>query len=442
MPPSRSHAPETLMADEHGLPPGLFMETVRVYARLAFRVFVRPDASRPRPTPWRILAMLVFLPAFAALEGLHWLALLLDEWLFPGYRSVAVREPVFIVGVPRSGTTFLHRVLARDERRFTWFSLGELVFAPAIVEKRLLAAIARVDRRIGRPLDRLLRWVAGACTGGLHEVHRLALEEPEEDFLLLLPALGCFILVVAFPHDREVADLAYFDARLSPERRARLMGFYRSLVKRHLYAHGPDRTLLSKNVSFTPLLRSLLHAFPDCRLVVCTREPAAAVPSQTSSMRGGWRLFGNDTDSEDFRARWVALMRHYYAEIRDVVGSLPREQAHMVRMRDLTAGLEREVSGIYHAFGVGMSPAFVAALRAEAERAASYRSGHRYSADDCGLSMECIERGFSALYADGRDPRDETPLPMERPTVSNRERTDHVRRTCCDGVSGGTRSTH
>jgi hypothetical protein len=41
----------------------------------------------------------------------------LDEILYPSYNQERV-NPIFIVGEPRSGTTFLHRTMAEDEENF------------------------------------------------------------------------------------------------------------------------------------------------------------------------------------------------------------------------------------------------------------------------------------------------------------------------------------
>lgn len=397
------------MAGESSIPKGLFRETAVLYARLAWRVFFSREGSRPRPSLRRITVMAVFLPAFAMLEGLHWVAFWLDEILYPGFRRVEVRTPLFITGIPRSGTTLLHRVLAQDKNRYTWFTLWELVLAPAIVERKVIWGVARLDRALGRPMSRLVNGIAALGTRGLESVHKLALDEPEEDFLLLLPVLGCFILVVAFPHDREITDLAYFDERIAPARRRRLMAFYKAMLQRHMYAHGTDRTLLSKNVSFTPLLGSLLETFPDCRIVACTREPSSAVPSQISAMKAGWRFFGNDTQTMAFRDRWVDLMRHYYACQRDTLQVLPRNRAYLVDTADLKTHLEREVGALYQAFGFDMSAEFATRLNEEAEQSRAFRSKHTYSVEGCGLDKEGIKHEFSELYANGQDPRDRTP---------------------------------
>ena len=42
----------------------------------------------------------------------------LDDLLFPDYRALTIRNPVFIVAQPRSATTFLHRTLAADNKSF------------------------------------------------------------------------------------------------------------------------------------------------------------------------------------------------------------------------------------------------------------------------------------------------------------------------------------
>jgi hypothetical protein len=40
---------------------------------------------------------------------------LLDLVLFPRYRRAKIEAPVFIIANPRSGTTFLHRIMCLDE---------------------------------------------------------------------------------------------------------------------------------------------------------------------------------------------------------------------------------------------------------------------------------------------------------------------------------------
>ena len=167
---------------------------------------------RTGPLGLRRLVMLsLFVPAFLALQTVHWLFFRLDDLLFPGYREVAVDAPLFVVGIPRSGTTFLHRVLARDETRFTTPRLWELVLAPSVTQRKLVAAAAWIDGRLGGSGRRAVRWLERRIFVSLDQVHPVTLDSPEEDYFALLPIFACFLLVVPFPDHPEVWRLSRFD---------------------------------------------------------------------------------------------------------------------------------------------------------------------------------------------------------------------------------------
>ena len=57
---------------------------------------------------------------------------LLDEILFPNFKHIKVKQPVFIISNPRSGTTFLHRLMCLDEEKFVYNLLYHTTF-PSIV---------------------------------------------------------------------------------------------------------------------------------------------------------------------------------------------------------------------------------------------------------------------------------------------------------------------
>ena len=139
---------------------------------------LRPGPSAP-PLAFlrRILVMAAFVPLFALVQLIHWVGLLLDEILFRGYRRVEIHEPLFVLGVPRSGTTHLHRVLAQDPQ-YTTFSTWECLFAPSVTERRLLMGLGWLDTRIGRPLGRLLDRLERRVFDGMAQVHSMGLQGP------------------------------------------------------------------------------------------------------------------------------------------------------------------------------------------------------------------------------------------------------------------------
>lgn len=371
---------------------------IKSYARLFVRSWC-PDygGTVKGVSPRRWLVMALFWPLFGLLQAINGAGLLLDYLLFPDFRRVRVREPLFVVGVPRSGTTFLHRLLAGDSERFTTTALWELIFAPSITQRYFWRGVGRLDALVGAPLSRLFfrleRWVLG----GLDDVHQTGLRDPEEDYLALLPVLGCFLLVLAVP-DPALWRLTYADRDLPAAEKQRLMAAYRRFVQRHLYFHGEHRTFLSKNPSFTPFMATLADAFPDARFIGCLRNPTAAVPSQINSIVIGGKLFDGRDTADYWREGFLAMLDYYYRHLLDQLDGLPEGCGALSVMETLAAAPGETVSGFYRAFGWTPSPAYRAFLEGEDRRAAGYRSGHRYSLENLGVDPARLEATFGWVY--------------------------------------------
>jgi hypothetical protein len=347
----------------------------------------------------RLLVVVFFGIPLVCLQIVHRLCLALDNVLFPGWRRVSVEAPVFVVGVPRSGTTYLHRVLAKDQTRFTTMRMWEMVLAPSVLQRRLLLGLGGVDRALGRPVMRFFDWCQEALTGKWGGIHKIAFDEPEEDYLLLLPICACFLLILPFPFPRRLGWLAFFDRDATSDEKSRVTSFYRDCLRRHLYVVGTDRTLLSKNVSFTPLIESLAEAFPDARFVGCHRDPLATVPSQLSAMASGGDAFGNRSDHPEFVEFFLELLSYYYAHLHDVLGGLPRERCATVPMPRLTSDVGATVRSIYDCFGMSIDDAYAEVLELETEKTRNYRSKHNYDLADFGLTEEEVAARFAESAA-------------------------------------------
>ena len=346
----------------------------------------------------RLLVILMLIPSSAVVLLLHWCCLLLDELLFRGYRKVRIQAPVFITGVPRSGTTFLHRVLAADPQ-FTTFSTWECLFAPSIVQKKIINAIARLDARLGGTLKRLIDKITAMATQSLNDIHSTQLDAPEEDYFVFMPLLLCFILVVVFPGSEFIWRMGFFDRKMSTAEKRRLMSYYRACLQKHLYVYGEEKTLLSKNASFASLVHSLADEFPDARFIYCLRDPQETLPSQLSSLRGAMLACGNDPDSPQFRDRMVELLSFYYANLlQSISQAKDGTRQSVVDMEALKSDLQSAIKKIYLQLALTVSPAFQSTLSVEAHQASHFRSQHTYSARQFGYDEQAIKRRFAHVY--------------------------------------------
>ena len=95
----------------------------------------------------RVYYLVVLLLWVPVVSSFHALCFFLDGILYPGMWKVEVKEPVFMVGHARSGTTLTHRLMSQDEGRFSFFLLYECYF-PSILQKKVIRAVARWDEEL------------------------------------------------------------------------------------------------------------------------------------------------------------------------------------------------------------------------------------------------------------------------------------------------------
>lgn len=372
--------------------------TLAQLPRLLRYSFLSVSDSAYHQFSWqRLLVMLLFWPLFLFYLMLTAACLWLDHLLFPGFKKVTIKAPVFVIGVPRSGTTFLHRLLAGDRERFTTMTLWELIFAPSITQRIIWNGLAAVDAAVGKPCRQLLKWTEDKAFAGLDGVHTTRLSDPEEDYLALIPLLQCFLLVLPFG-DPQFLQLARFDDTATPQQKYRLLNFYRSLMQRHLYVHGQHKTFLSKNPSFTPMLNTLALGFPDARFIACVRNPNQAVPSQVSSILVGARLFSGQVDTAWWRTHLMDMLVYYYQHLMSELPQLAQRQHYLVRMEQLAAEPQLTVNNIYRKLGLESSPAYRDWLHMESDKARHYRSAHHYQGHQLGIPAQTLMTKFQFVY--------------------------------------------
>lgn len=365
-----------------------FWISIREWGLLGGRLLVALAQGALRRRPWLVLLF----PLIWLLAGLftliHWAGFTLDEVFFRHYRSVEIRKPVFILGIPRSGTTWLQRVLAK-EPGMTTLTLRECLLTPSISERLLWAGVARL---VG-PVCEFIGGRLGNPLASLDRIHKIRLNEPEEDFLLLLPVHACFLWMFLCPQSPHYWRLTRFDEVVSAQERGRILQFYRRCLQKHLFVHGPDKRLLSKNPSFTPFHRSLREAFPDAGFIFCVRTPVQAVASQLSSVLPALRTLGGDLTY--IQGRMLEMLVHYYGQVKAQAGS---SSTVIVDHEELCGDLVAIVSHIAAFLDLSISAQFRIELEELAARGRRYRSEHHYDLSQFKLEAETVAALFQECW--------------------------------------------
>ena len=370
---------------------------IKNFFEITYLSFFRAKNTLARLTPKRLLVLFLFYLGYTILEVLTWAGFGLDEIFFPAYRHIEIRQPFFIIGNPRSGTTFLHRLLARDEKNFISIRLWEILFAPSITHRRLISTIAAADRGLGGLLHRLMRWIDRYVQAS-NIMHRISLFVPEEDEYFLIHQGSTIIAGLFFGFPKAAYRYVFFDTRLRRSEKRAVMRFYRHCLQRHLYAHSDQRHILSKNPYYSPKVDALYETFPDARIIYLVRNPLQVVPSYASLSAHWWRLMAEPKNRYPHPEYILRATQHWYRYPVDRLDRAPEESRIFVKFDDLITDPEGVVRAIYQHFGLEVSQAFAATLREEARKARHYKSHHVYRLKDMGISREHILRIYRDVF--------------------------------------------
>lgn len=363
---------------------------------------------RARNTPARLSAKrLLFLLGIFLVYPLWvlYLALgnLLDEIFYPGYKNECLKEPIFIIGNFRSGTTFLHRLLLEDDQS-TGIRTWEIYFAPSVSYRKLIQLIRTISRMIGSPV----RWIVNRFDETLNDysyMHKTGMRQYEEDSHLFYHIWSSYNLFALFPFPKLARKYIYYDQMVPEERRRIEIGYFRNLLQRHVYYHGGKR-YISKNPDFSPMVETLLKQFPDAKFINIVREPTDVVPSTINMWANHWHTFGSP--AEDYPLQDVLLehIKHWYRYPHEKLQGLPQDRYAVIQFAEFVTNPQQVMERVYEQFGMEISPAFRRVLKEQTIRSRSYQSRHHYSLMDMGLDENWVRREmFPALK--GYDFRDQ-----------------------------------
>jgi hypothetical protein len=327
------------------------------------------------------------------------MGLLLDEIFYRDYHQVKIKQPVFIIGNPRSGTTFLQRLLARDTINFNSMRTWEIFGAPSILMRKAYRTILKIGLAVRVPISKRIREMESLWQES-DAIHRLKLRLPEEDDLLLIHIFSTIRIWSYAAMVEEAYPYIYYDDLVPPEDKERILDFYESCIKRHFYYHrGLKRHYLSKNPNFTPAIGTLLGRFPDAKFIYLLRNPMDAVPSHLSLKEREWQMLGSPLEKYACREFILEAAEHWYNYPLERLKELPEEQAIIVKFDDLVSNANQTVMGIYDQFGLSLSENFRSILDQATIKARNHESKHVYSLEEMGLTKEYIETRFSKVYS-------------------------------------------
>ena len=208
----------------------------------------------------------------------HRLLLQRDRVLHPGIEQEQVAAPVFIVGLPRTGTTILHTLLMADPAHrapLTWQVMEPSPIGDDHRERHI--------RKTARSLS-CLRWLAPAFS----QVHAVGAELPQECVSLMSLSFlsDQFDTMYNIPSYRRW----FLQQDLSPA-----YAWHRRFLQHLQFGRSECRWIL-KAPAHMYALSNLLSVYPNARFVQTHRAPLEAITSVSSLITILRRIFSDSVD--------------------------------------------------------------------------------------------------------------------------------------------------
>lgn len=313
---------------------------------------------------------------------------------YPEILEERLAPPVIILGLPRTGTTMLQRLVSTD-RRFIAARWYEVRFPVPDLEWGFFEA---EDTRVGVARAEVAALVA--ANPELLRVHPLDALAPDEDLMLLE---NSFLSTVPGSQARIPGYDAFYerdDARVSTRYHRKLLQFLQWQRRRMGYSVDGKPWLL-KSPAHMYIVDAMLETYPDARFITSHRDPLACIPSISSLYFEQWRVYSDPADPAEC-GRYSA--RFYGAALDRLVAAAAKVPDRFldVEYEDLMRRQDRVLEQIYAFLGWPIGPETRAGFeRWRAENRRDRRKPHHYRIEDFGLTPSELE----ATYADYRNRR-------------------------------------
>ncbi|MBD0861787.1 sulfotransferase [Gordonia sp. zg691] len=299
----------------------------------------------------------------------------------PAHADVEVTRPIFVTGLPRTGTTALHRLLAADPNHQgleMW--LAEF---PQPRPPRETWTDNPVYQQIQSGFEQ--HHVENPEFMGLHYMDAGEVEECWQLLRQSVMSISYESLAHIPTYSQWLAAQDWTPAYRRHRRNLQLIGL-----------NDPGKRWVLKNPSHLFALDALMAAYPDALVIQTHREPSTIIASMCSLAEHatpGWSTtFTGDQIGRDQLELWSRGLREFSA----ARTRYDRDQFLDIDFVDLRSDPMGTVERVYAALDIPMSDAARGAVAAldEESRSGARKPQHRYQLADYGLDEEMVEAAF------------------------------------------------
>lgn len=296
------------------------------------------------------------------------------------YDGEQVSRPVFVLGLPRTGTTVLYGMLAADPalRSPASWEVSRPFPAPAAEDPERV-------RLCEKDLDGFRR-----LAPGIDQIHPMGSHLPQECLAMQAPSFSSYEFVTTFPVP------SYWEW-LRAQDMAPAYALERQFLQ-HLQSGGHRRDhWVLKTPCHLMWLDALLEVFPDALLVHTHRDPTTVLASVSSLMSTIRSAVSNDVDPVAVGREQLDAWTWGMKRVMEVRDRLPADRVVDVQFEDTVSHPVETVEKVYAHLGLDYTPQVADGVRAYLAANPRDKHGtHSYTLAEFGLDEDEVRTAFAS----------------------------------------------
>jgi hypothetical protein len=301
----------------------------------------------------------------------------------PGILDRKISEPVFIIGMPRTGTTILHALMHEDPAHrspLAWECLLPYP-VPKAESYNSNASLKTIEKEFGQ----LFKLVPD-----FERKHHMSAVSPQE-------CIGLNMLDFnSFQTCAQVYIPSYLDWFTHHADRLRTMQFHKQFLQ-YLESGGVvgDRWLLKSPVHLMRL-EEIFEVYPDARIIMTHRHPAKVIPSAASLISSVRSLYSDEEDAHRSGKEQAEVWNTFFNRFLESRQRLNKEdQIIDLLFEDFVEDQMSVVKSIYHRFNWDFTKEADSRMQAFLKANPKDKHGaHNYTLEQFGLSEAGIESQY------------------------------------------------
>lgn len=267
----------------------------------------------------------------------------LIEWLIfylPIKKTKLKKDPVYIVGYWRSGTTFLQNLLTRDPQ-FGWFDPVKTVsFNNCILMRPILAKLQKFLLKGARPMD------------NLEYTLDLPMEEVFAQATISTQAISHMLVFPDGGNGVKYIETAFIDEQ-DAKRKKEWRKAYDYILKKVTYLYK-GKQLLLKSPENTCRIGALKRCYPGAKFINIYRNPYTVVMSTINMFTKEMELFclNEPASQQVIENVTIDLFERIYRKAFKELDRMPEGDKIDIRYEDFCQDPEGYVKKIYDRLGI------------------------------------------------------------------------------------------